>query len=1283
MADIIIKKWNGTGWEEHYPKTTVGQIVASGTPSSTTFLRGDGTWSFVPIVTKSDLTWTYVYGKAEVNITKGQALQFAGVQGDHILLKPAVPSEINANPDYFVGLAEANALANDFIYVVDKGEIRDLNTVAYPSGTILWYQSEGTTAGLLRTTEPSGNVAKIQVGAVTKSNETEGIILVRVNFFGVDIEDIKATGTPSNTTFLRGDGTWGVPASASGDFLPLTGGTLSGGLNIELSAGGNSHIGLDVGSSTFNNYLTTTANGTTFFRSFTPSPATYTTRMVIKGDGNVGIGTTEPNAKLHVSGGSVIIGTSATAPQALSVFGNIYTNGYLTWNNGDVELGRASGATDFYIKTYTGSSLTEKMRVTAAGNVGIGNISPDQKLVVGGAADTRVQVDSSSTQGIYFTKSGTNNGTFRTSADGDFEFFTKSVNQALVLKAGGNVGIGTPSPSNKLHILDTNPRVILQGTGAGNNVGYRFVALDSGSDSRTGGYYFQPITGTNQSYLGLTATDGAYQMIVRADGNVGIGTTSPSAKLDVDGGVDVRGNLRLTGSGTTTNQSRTIEFTGFDKEGTTDFSDNAYIRHTVNSGGLAGSVLEISSQNDNDDGINFITNSSNTFRHNGSVIITGNNIGSQSVSNAATATIVNGTSGQLRFKDDRVIEPNSINAERLQFGFTSFSNNNTAPWADYLHLRSYSDGSGGSDNLVVFKKDGIGMRIYQQTFGSASAYSTFKDVAFTDSNITGNAATATNVAYSGLTGTVPTWNQNTTGNAATSTRVVNGTTNPASTQFNNTLAATAASSRVVNFDGVGTTPSVWWTNGSRAYGAIDATDPGLAFWANNGSSWQQQVAMGYGTFNVLTTLQQAGNQVWHAGNLTNLNQLTNGPGYITSSGSISGNASTATTWQTARTLTIGNTGKSVNGSGNVSWSLAEIGAYAATNPSNYTSYSANQAVNTTSNVTFNNLSITGADNLFNKNNPAISNTSYVVGNNNIELRTTNGSNVILGFHRSGFTAVALYHDVNNSLRLRDANTGIDSLMWHSSNLTNLNQLTNGPGYITSSGQAARATDANEMRSNFSTATFSFQGTTFGTMNSSNLNPNGSMAKSLGASNAFWLGVWTCTIYRTSESGLSDVYSKKDIRNIVINGVPIYQPESLKEIEVTEEEENFFEGVKTLFEKLTIYTFNYIGSETNKPDKIGVMAQEIEEVLEGYPLLLSLLIQEVSEEIKDNEGNVIETKVQKYLRTDNLDTLKTIMIKYIYFKVKNLEEAVKQANETIAKIKYVLVNKEVATEEELV
>ena len=42
-----------------------------------------------------------------------------------------------------------------------------------------------------------------------------------------------------------------------------------------------------------------------------------------------------------------------------------------------------------------------------------------------------------------------------------------------------------------------------------------------------------------------------------------------------------------------------------------------------------------------------------------------------------------------------------------------------------------------------------------------------------------------------------------------------------------------------------------------------------------------------------------------------------------------GNADTATKWATARTLTIGSTGKSVDGSGNVSWSLGEIGAAAS------------------------------------------------------------------------------------------------------------------------------------------------------------------------------------------------------------------------------------------------------------------------------------------------------------------------------------------------------------------
>ena len=52
-------------------------------------------------------------------------------------------------------------------------------------------------------------------------------------------------------------------------------------------------------------------------------------------------------------------------------------------------------------------------------------------------------------------------------------------------------------------------------------------------------------------------------------------------------------------------------------------------------------------------------------------------------------------------------------------------------------------------------------------------------------SLVGNAATATNVPYSGLTGVIPTWNQNTTGNAAT---VTNGVyLNTAQTLTNKTL----------------------------------------------------------------------------------------------------------------------------------------------------------------------------------------------------------------------------------------------------------------------------------------------------------------------------------------------------------------------------------------------------------------------------------------------------------------------------------------------------------------
>ena len=122
-----------------------------------------------------------------------------------------------------------------------------------------------------------------------------------------------------------------------------------------------------------------------------------------------------------------------------------------------------------------------------------------------------------------------------------------------------------------------------------------------------------------------------------------------------------------------------------------------------------------------------------------------------------------GSAGTLDREDNRTISPSELTAGKLKYGFTSWGNNNTAPYADFIHLRSYTDASGGNDNLVMFRKDAIGMRIYQQTWGSATAYSTYKDVAFTDGtnssgtwgiSITGSAGS---VAWANITGTPSTF----------------------------------------------------------------------------------------------------------------------------------------------------------------------------------------------------------------------------------------------------------------------------------------------------------------------------------------------------------------------------------------------------------------------------------------------------------------------------------------------------------------------------------------------
>lgn len=146
--------------------------------------------------------------------------------------------------------------------------------------------------------------------------------------------------------------------------------------------------------------------------------------------------------------------------------------------------------------------------------------------------------------------------------------------------------------------------------------------------------------------------------------------------------------------------------------------------------------------------------------------------------NAATANSATSATNStyLSTYDDRIKAPSDDDAGKVRFGFTSWGNNNTSPYADYFHLRSYTDSSGGSDNLVMFRKDAIGMRIWQQSWGSASVYSNYKDVAFVDNTTyVGTTAIALNrsSASQSLTGVnIDGSSGSCTGNAATVTNGV-------------------------------------------------------------------------------------------------------------------------------------------------------------------------------------------------------------------------------------------------------------------------------------------------------------------------------------------------------------------------------------------------------------------------------------------------------------------------------------------------------------------------------
>lgn len=311
--------------------------------------------------------------------------------------------------------------------------------------------------------------------------------------------------------------------------------------------------------------VTTTSDAPTFYQygalAFSTRngylDATLTERMRITNTGNIGINISNPTERLHVSGNILSTGTITNSSNIISSGSISATNGFTT-TSGRISLGATdlglshfslSGSTKSELVTYSNGTITgigsynafpfclytndtERLRVTNSGNIGIRTTNPQGFLDFGtNSTDYTILLYQNGSQAygfgaatsaLKYLSAGSNGHIWYTSST-----LSSTGTERMRLDGSGFLGIGTSSPSSICTIQRTLNNPYIRWTD-GTTIAETFINSSGvpsmGSNTNHGLGFYTNNGSSSQLYLEPSVSK-----------NVGIGTNTPTYKLDVAG----------------------------------------------------------------------------------------------------------------------------------------------------------------------------------------------------------------------------------------------------------------------------------------------------------------------------------------------------------------------------------------------------------------------------------------------------------------------------------------------------------------------------------------------------------------------------------------------------------------------------------------------------------------------------------------------------------------------------------------------------------------------------